>query len=68
VTASRDEVKAAATAQFIGGALASLKPFPKWEAPGEKPRELEAAGTWPANTDSPLYVGQGDGRPRRDTQ
>jgi hypothetical protein len=53
MTATPDQVEAAATAQFVGGALASLKPFPKWEEPGEKPRELEAAVTWPAGTDRP---------------
>jgi hypothetical protein len=63
MTATENQVKAAATAQLIGAGLASLKPFPKWEEPGEKPRELETgSGTWPANTDTPLYSGQGDDR------
>ena len=32
------------------------------EVLGTKPRELEAAGSWPAATDTPLYSGQGDDR------
>ncbi|HEX6758638.1 MAG TPA: hypothetical protein VF086_09560 [Propionibacteriaceae bacterium] len=62
MAATPDEVEAAATAQFIGGALASLKPFPKWEEPGETPREFEAVVSWPAAVDVPLYSGQGDDR------
>jgi hypothetical protein len=39
-----------------------MEPFPKWEEPGETPRELEAAVSWPAATDAPQYSGQGDDR------
>jgi hypothetical protein len=46
---------------FIGGGIASLKPFPLWQEPGEKPRELEAAVTWPSGSDA-HYYGQGDSR------
>jgi hypothetical protein len=66
MTATKNQVEAAGTAQFIGAGIASLKPFPKWEAPGETPREFEAVVSWPAPIDASLHSGQGD--PRRQSK